>query len=74
MNPNTDIKMQICITICSTIIYAWLLYSIPLSQDGMNALQYACKYGHQEIVQLLIDYKANVAIKDFVSLINILSG
>lgn len=34
----------------------------------MTALHYACKYGHHEIVQLLTEHNANVAIQDFVSL------
>ena len=33
----------------------------------MTALHYACKYGHHEIVQLLIENKANILIEDIVS-------
>ena len=32
----------------------------------MTALHYACKYGHYEVVQLLIDAKADISIQDIV--------
>ena len=33
----------------------------------MTALHYACKYGHHDVVQLLIESKADVSMLDFVS-------
>ena len=39
-----------------------------LSQDGgLSALMVASKYGHSEMVKLLLEYKADVNLQDDVS-------
>ena len=53
--------------------FEWFMFCVCFEKEGRSGLSWACKKGHLEIIQLLVEQGANPMIKGQVSFLPSLS-